>query len=433
MSPDMSQEARPHTPKPAPPPAARPASDPTPWGRVDDDGAVWVRTADGERPVGSFPGASPEEALAYFGRKYDDLVAQVELLVQRVRTTDVAPGDARTSVERLTAAVDNATAVGDLEGLRGRLDALLPLIEARRAEQQEARTRQRAQVRAIKERIATEAEELAASSDWKGTGDRLRALLEEWKRAPRLERKADDDLWKRFSAARTSFDKRRRVHFAALDTQREDSRARKEKLITEAEQLADSTDWGPTGARYRELMREWKSAGRARRDLEDELWARFRAAQDRFFQARGAVFAERDAGLAENLEKKETLAREAEALLPVRDLAAAKNALRRLQERWEAVGHVPRDARDRVEGRLHRVEQTVREVEESQWRRTNPEARARAAGAVAQLKAAIAKLQQEATEGRERGDARRAAEAEAALDARRGWLAEAEKTLAEFS
>ena len=410
-----------------------PVSDPTAWGRVDESGAVWVRTADGERSVGSYPGVATEDALAYFGRKYDELVGQVMLIEQRVLGTDLPPKEALGSIAKLTETVTAAAAVGDLLGLRNRLDALVPVVEERKAAADELRARRRTEAREAKDRIVTEAEELAQSSEWKRVGDRLRELLEDWKKIPRLERPVDDTLWKRFSAARSAFDKRRRQHFAALDTQREESHARKERLIAEAEALADSTDWGPTGNRLRELMTEWKSAGRARRDLEDELWARFRAAQDRFFAARNAVLGERDAELRANAEKKEALLAEAEDILPVRDLVAAKAALRRIQDRWEQIGHIPREQRERIEGRLRRVEQAVREGEESTWKRSNPEARARAEAAVTQLQQSIAKLHADAEKARGRGDHRKATQAEEAAAARASWLVEAEKTLAEFS
>jgi hypothetical protein len=383
--------------------------------------------------VGSYPGVASHDALAYFGRKYDELVGQVMLLEQRVHGTDLPPKEALGAIAKLTATVTEGAAVGDLLGLRNRLDALVPIVEERRAAAEQVRARRRMQAREAKDRVVAEAEELATSSEWKRAGDRLRDLLEEWKKIPRLERAADDTLWKRFSAARSAFDKRRRQHFAALDTQRDESHARKERLIAEAEALAASTDWGPTGNRFRELMTEWKSTGRARRDVEDELWARFRAAQDRFFAARNAVFGERESQLRTNADRKEALLTEAEAILPIRDLAAAKAALRRVQDRWEAIGHVPREQRERIEGRLHRVEQAVRESEEATWKRSNPEARARAQAAVTQLQESIAKLQADAEKARARGDESTAAEALEAAAARQSWLIEAEKTLAEFS
>lgn len=403
------------------------------WARVDDEGTVWVRTRDGERSVGSYPGATPEEALAYFARKYDELASQVSLLEQRVRTTDLPAKDAYATIEKLRLSIAEAHAVGDLDALLTRLLALVSVVESRQAEQEAAKAAARSQARVTKERIVTEAEGLAQSSAWKPTGDRLRELLAEWKAAPRLDRRADDELWQRFSTARTSFDKRRRQHFSALDAQREESRVRKERLIKEADELSSSTDWAPTAARYRDLMRDWKAAGRAARDVDDELWGRFRAAQDRFFAARNDVFAERDAGQRENLEQKEALAAQAEVLLPVSDHRAARAVLRGITERWDAIGHVPRDAKERVENRLRRVEQAVREAEEGEWQRTNPEARARAEATVSQLRSSISALEADAEKARASGKERQAADAAAAADARREWLAEAERTLSDLA
>ena len=429
-TPAASRAAAPPPPTAAP---TTPPSDPSEWGRVAEDGTVYVRTADGERPVGSYPGATPEEALAYFGRKYDELAGQVDLLEQRVRAGGVAPKDAATTMAHLRESVTDAHAVGDLAGLLARLDAVEAEVAQARARADEARAAARKKATETKERIVAEAEQLADSTDWKRTGDRLRDLLEEWKKAPRLERRVDDALWKRFSHARSAFDKRRRAHFAELDVQRGEAAARKEKLIKKAEELSTSTDWGETAKAYRELMTQWKAAGRARRDVEDALWARFRAAQDTFFAARSEVFAQRDAGLAENLEKKRALAAEAERLLPVTDHRSARAALRSVHERWEAIGHVPRTNRDEVENRLKKVDDAVRAAEQSEWTRSNPEARARAEATVSQLRASIAGLEQDAAKARAAGEEKKAADAENAAATRRTWLVEAEKTLAEFS
>jgi len=329
--------------------------------------------------------------------------------------------------------VTDASAVGDLASLLARLDAVEGLIDERRKRSEAARAKARAQAAVTKEKIVTEAEGLADSSDWKRSGDRLRELLEEWKKAPRPERKVDDALWKRFSHARTAFDKRRRVHFAELDEQRGEATAKKEKLIKKAEELSTSKEWGDTARAYRDLMTEWKAAGRARRDVEDSLWERFRAAQDVFFTARSEGFSARDADLAENLAKKRALVDEAEKLLPVTDLKSARAALRSIHERWEAVGHVPRGDRDSVEGRLKKVDDVVRQGEEAEWTRSNPEARARAEATVAQLRTSIANLEADAEKALSAGQDKKAAVAESAAATRRTLLVEAEKTLTEFS
>ncbi|MFI1065341.1 DUF349 domain-containing protein [Streptomyces spororaveus] len=403
-----------------------------PWGRVDETGTVYVRTSDGEQVVGSWQAGTPEEALAYFERKYEGLVVEIGLLEKRVRTTDLSAKDAQTAIDHLRTQVDEHHAVGDLDALRVRLDKLVTTVESRREERKVAKAKQTDEARAAKDALVVEAEQLAQSDQWRSAGERLRALVDIWKGLPRLDRKSDDELWHRFSHARSAFSKRRKAHFASLDAQREDARKVKEKLVAEAESLSKSTDWGPTAARYRELMADWKAAGRAQRESEDDLWNRFRGAQDVFFAARSEVFAERDAEQVENLKLKEELADEAEKLVPITDLKAARAAFRSLNERWEAIGHVPRDARPKVEGRMHSVERAIQEAEEGEWRRTNPEARARAAGLTGQLQAAVDKLREQIDAARAAGNNAKADKLARELEGRQALLDQALKGLEEF-
>lgn len=403
-----------------------------PWGRVDEAGTVYVRTPDGEKVVGSWQAGSPEEALAYFERKYDGLVVEISLLERRVKTTDLSAKDASTAIEHLREQVDAHHAVGDLAALRERLDRLTEAVDKRREERKARKAQQSEEARRAKEEVVAEAEQLADSDQWRVAGERLRALVETWKGLPRLDRKSDDELWHRFSHARSAFSKRRKAHFAQLDAQREEARQRKEKLVSEAESLSGSREWGPTAAKYRDLMQEWKAAGRAQREHEEDLWSRFRGAQDVFFQARSEVFAERDAEQRENLTRKEELAAEAEKLLPVSDLKSARSAFRALNERWDAVGHVPRDSKARIEGRMHAVERAIQDAEDSEWRRSNPEARARAAGLTGQLQDAVDKLREQAEKARASGNDARAAKLEQELAGRQALLDQAQKGLEEF-
>jgi hypothetical protein len=405
-----------------------------PWGRVDDDGTVYVRTADGERVIGSWQAGSPEEAIAFYQRKYEALETEVVLLEQRISTTDLAPAQAAATVQRLLGTISDANALGDLDGLRTRLERLTEDVDHRREEAKAVREQAREHARQAKERIVAEAEQIAAeATHWKSSGERMRELLDEWKAAPHTDRAAEATLWKRLSAARNAFTKRRKAYFASLESEREEVRARKNKLVADAEALSGSTDWGPATTAYRELMNQWKVAGRADREAETELWKRFRAAQDKFFAARAEVFSAKDTELREHAVAKEKLLESAQALLPVTDFRAARSALRGIQERWEEIGPVPRDSREHLESGLRRVEDAVHKAEEAQWRRSNPEALARAEGTVAQLRSTIAQLEGQLAKARERGDERAARSAEEALTARRAWLVEAEHTLAEFS
>jgi hypothetical protein len=405
-----------------------------PWGRVDADGTVYVRTADGERVIGSWAAGSPEEALEFFRRKFQSLETEVALIEQRIAATEIAPAQAQSTVQRLLRTVADANCLGDLDGLRVRLEALTEAVDHRREEVKAAREQARVEAREVKERIVEEAEHIAAeATHWKASGERMAELLEEWKAAPHADRAVEAVLWKRLSAARNAFTKRRKAYFASLEAERETVRIRKEKLVEQAEALADSTDWGPTTSAYRDLMRQWKDAGRAGREAEAELWKRFRDAQDKFFAARTEVYAAKETELRAHATVKEQLLAEAQALLPVTDLRGARSALRGIQERWEQAGSVPREMREQLESGLRRVEDAVRKAEETQWRRSNPEALARAEGTVAQLRSAITSLETQLERARERGDTAGAHKAEEALAARQSWLAEAERTLAEFS
>ncbi|HUN37955.1 MAG TPA: DUF349 domain-containing protein [Trebonia sp.] len=405
-----------------------------PWGRVDADGTVYVRTADGERVIGSWQAGSPEEALAFFRRKFEALETEVALIEQRIAATDVSPGQAQQTVQRLLASVTDANALGDLEGLKGRLEGLTTAVDHRREEVKAAREHARAEARDVKERIVEEAEHIAANAThWKASGERMAELLEEWKTAPHAERAAEALLWKRLSAARNTFTKRRKAYFAQVEAERDAVRERKERLVEEAEALQDSTDWGSTTSAYRELMRAWKEAGRAGRDVEAELWKRFRDAQDKFFAARTEVFAAKETELRQHAHVKEELLVEAQALLPVTDLKSTRAALRSIQERWEMAGPVPRESREQLEGGLRKVEDAVRRAEDAQWKRTNPEALKRAQDTVNQIRAAITSLESQLTRATERGDSSGIRKAEEALEARRSWLVEAERTLAEFA
>jgi Domain of Unknown Function (DUF349) len=405
-----------------------------PWGRVAEDGTVYVRTSEGERVVGIWQAGSPDEALAFFTRRYDALATEVSLLERRISATDLAPGQARATISRLHAAIDEAKAVGDLEGLKRRLDSLSERAEQREQEHRAARDRARVEAIAVKDRIVTEAEKLAAeATHWKSGGERLKRLLDEWKSAPHGDRQAEAALWKRMSAARTAFAKRRKSYFAALEEEREGVRERKQELVKRAEELSASTDWAATAAAYRQLMASWKEAGRADRAAEDELWKRFRAAQSTFFEARSAAMSAKDNQLRERAAAKEQLLAEAEKLLPFTDIKAARSALRSIHQRWDKVGSVARESQDRLEGGLKKVDDAFRKAEDIQWRRTNPEALSRARDTVDQIRKTIQNLEGQLDQANKNGDAAARDRATSALATRRAWLAEAEKTLADLT
>lgn len=399
---------------------------------MDSDGTVYVRTANGERRVGQVPDVPAEEALGFFVRRFEALDLEVSLLEQRVRSGTLSPDDALASIKIILSSINDARAVGDFDDLLNRLNALLPLITEQRATRRAERAKQSEKVRLAKEKFVLEAEKLAAGNDWRGGVNRFRSLLDQWKALPRLDRATDDELWHRFSAARTTYTRRRKTQFAAQSEQRDSARLTKEKLVEEAEQLATSTDWGPTTGVYRELMSRWKAAGAAPRGADEALWKRFRGAQDTFFAAKQAALDEQESEFKGNQLAKEALLAEGEKLLPVKDPAAAKAAFRDLLERWTAIGKVPRDAVRNLDTRFRAIESAIKQAEDDRWRRTNPEGRARAEDTAAKLEAQISTLEQKAAKAVARGDAKAARDATSSAATYREWLEQAQKAASEF-
>lgn len=424
-------------PRPGPAPGHRPpvavhhvdVGDPETFGRIDDDGTVWLLTPDGERQIGSWQAGTREEGLAHFSRKFADLATETEILEERLDARSGDPRKTLVAAEQLLESLPTAQAIGDVPGLTNRLQQIVErageLTGTVKAERQAAK----AAARARKEALAEEAEQIGAeATHWKNSGDRLRAILEEWKTIKGVDRKTDDALWKRYSRGRDAFNRRRGAHFAELDRERAGVKARKEELIDEAEALSSSTDWAATSARYRDLMTEWKAAGRAPRDADDALWARFKAAQDVFFGARNAVNAERDAEFGQNADAKKALLSEAEKTIdPATDLEGARRAFRSFRERWEEIGKVPRDQMHSLEGRARALEKRIRDAEDSAWSRTDPEALARAA----QFAERADKLTEQADKAAAAGNERQAATLREQAAQWREWATAAQSAIAD--
>lgn len=395
------------------------------WGRIAADGTAYVRTADGERVVGSWHAGTPEEGVAYFALRYEDLAAEVGILHKRL-TADAAHAKAVSeAAARITASLPEARVIGDLEGLERRLAIITQLAADRLAEHRASRAAERQASTAAKQTLAQEAERIATSNDWKATGDRLRDIAEEWRAIKGAEKAVETELWRRFAAARDTFTRRRSEYFAALDKQRKASVAHKKELIERAKALSDSDDWAATSTRYRELLTEWKAAGRGSRDADDALWSEFRAAQDAFYSRRAAMHAEKDAGLRRNQEAKEALLAEAEGLDPVADLAGAQRRMRDLLERWTKAGRPPREAEAELERRLEAVQDRIRDAVDDRWQTGRS---VDASPLVIRLRESITKLEGRAARAKDRGDAAALAEAEAALTTQRSWLEQAQRS-----
>ncbi|MDR6938736.1 DUF349 domain-containing protein [Arcanobacterium hippocoleae] len=399
------------------------------WGRVDEDGNVYLRLPEGERLVGQYTaGGTATDALNLYVRRFLDLQAQVALLETRLE--HISPEEARKSLQTINNELVEPAVVGDVESLRERAQD----AEVKIAQRAEVVAAQRAQAKAealtlrteIVERAEAIAEQEVGRIHWRNSRDELAQLLDQWKQAQRkgarIDRATEDELWKRFSAARTKFDRHRRQHFSELDAQRKQTIALKEDIIKRAEKLQDSSDWGNTAAAYRDLLEEWKRAGRSTKKDDDKLWERFRAAQQVFFDARAGHNAAIDEEFGANLTAKLALLAEAEKLLPVEDVEYAKAQIRAIGEKWDAIGRVPRADVTRTEGRMREIERAIRDAENQQWADADSELNERSMGMAAQLQALITELEEQLAQAQSAGDEQKIKEYTDALEARKAWL-----------
>ncbi|MEO7126219.1 MAG: DUF349 domain-containing protein [Nakamurella sp.] len=399
--------------------------DPHQWGRIEADGAVFLKTQSGERKIADWQAGDAESGLAHFGRRFDDFSTEIALLEARLAN---GSGDAKTTKSQavsLKESIDTLAALGDFNAAASRLDAVIKDADVAIGAASAARAAARASAVAAKEALCAESELLATSTQWKQSGDRLKAIVAEWRAIRGIDRKTDDTLWKRFSRARDSFTRARGSHFAELDKLRLAAQDEKEKLIKKAEALSTSREWRDTAVAYRDLMNEWKAAGRAPRDVEDKLWDRFRAAQEGFFARRNEVMAERDSEFEANAEAKQKLLVEVEQIDVTSGLEEAKRKLRSVQERWEAAGKVPREQMQDLDGRLRRVEDQVRQASEAEWKRSDPEALAR----VEQFRVKVDHFRAQATKARAAGNERKATEAEQQAATWEEWLKTAQNAV----
>ncbi|ATG56573.1 hypothetical protein CFK41_09925 [Brachybacterium ginsengisoli] len=406
------------------------------FGTVAEDGTVTVQDGTQVRTIGSTTETDHQTALEPFARGYLDLVAFLDLTQTTLNAPEHTQNELNRLLENLRKNMKEPQVVGDIPALRTRANELRELakekiraLEAKRAEGREESVRRRTEfVESIEALVATDPEQIS----WKNAGETMRQMVPSWKQMQSedvsLDRPTEEALWKRLSAARATFDRMRKQFFSQLDAKHSEAAQVKEELIARAESMQESTDWGPTVRAYKDLMDEWRQAPRGSRKKDDAQWKRFKAAQDTFFQARNADLHETEAEQRENLAVKESLLVEAEAIDPSEDLEGAKKALRTVQDRWEEAGKVPRGDMRRIDDRLRTVERAVKNAEQDEWRRTDPRTKARVEGASSQLHSAIASYQDALDKAVAGGDPQKIAEAEAALEARKEWLAVIERS-----
>jgi len=362
------------------------------FGYVDAEKNAFINSENGPIKIGSFPDGTPEEAFAFFTKRFTDLVTDIELTTARLQDGKGSTDGISAVTDRIQATIETPNLIGDLKVLAAAKIQVEELLEQRKAAAAARKIALKAEGLAARTAVVEAAEKLANSKSWKVTTEKFKELLEQWKALPHADKNSEQELWARFRKARSTFDKARKAHFEELTVVRGEAISAKQAVITKARALADSTEWSTTANNFKRLMSEWKELPRAAKNKEDKLWAEFKLLQDQFFAAKAASEAVRDVELGANLVAKTALLEQAEALLPITDIEVTKQALRTIQEQWEKIGHVPRDAKEKTERRLKAVENALRKLQDEQWHKTNPEVVQRANGMVSSFESSLEKL-----------------------------------------
>ncbi len=417
-------------------PPVRPAiSQAASWGRVSEDGTVFLKAPEGEVEVGQYAAGTPQEGLTFYARKYDDLVVEIDVIQIRIKDGKASADAATQVVKKVRDALAGRSFVGDIASLEARCSEVDLLIEEKRVTERARKAALKESARAARLTLVEEAEKMSNSGSWKSTTERYTAIVEEWKTLPRVDRISEQELWKRLSNARTAFDKRRRTHFHELDAVRKDALSAKRDLIISAQAVTGTADPKAGIKKFKDLMEAWKKAPRGSRTDEDKLWKRFKAAQDEFYDKLKAGEAAEEEKLHPNVPLKEELAVKAEALLPVdmRNLKSQKTQLRDLQAGWEQVGELPKKDRARLDSRLKKVEDAFRAVEDTQWTRSNPQALARAEDTANAFAGGLSKYERQLEQAQAVGDTKTAAKLEESIKNLRTLLGAVESTAADLS
>ena len=293
-------------------------------------------------------------------KREEEARARLAFLCGQAEELAAAPAPSLKECERILrdarAALDEpAGGRRDREGVLGRLKGARARLYARVLELREAEDWKRWANVGVQEDLCRQVEALLEEKDLPKAARMLRDLDARWKQASQAPKAQGEPLWQRFSAARSQVRARCAAHFSETRAARAENAKRKEALVTEAESLAESTDWGRTAERMRALQAEWRTVGPIARGRSDELWGRFRKATGRFFERQKEDRVRRREERAKSLERREALSAQVEALAASSDWDHAAAEVKRLQGEWRATGPVAKDKAEAVAARFQKA------------------------------------------------------------------------------
>jgi len=201
--------------------------------------------------------------------------------------------------------------------------------------------------------LCEQAEELVAKpveqvSEYNAVSDKLTELFTLWKTLGPAPAKLNDEIWMRFKSTLDKFFQQKKEYFQQIKDTQMQNYNQKLNLAIQAEGIADRTDWKQATDEILALQTEWKSIGATPRKYSDQVWKRFRAACDKFFEAKAKFFSNVQGEETENLQKKEELIQKILGYEFGEDRNANLDAMKAYQKEWLEIGFVPRSEKDRI-------------------------------------------------------------------------------------
>ena len=281
-------------------------------------------------------------------RRLHQLCRQVERLVAVEQITLKAGDRALRDIRSAFADRAPLPSKKDRQDIRAGLEAARIALEPRVQELRDADEWQRWANIQVQEQLCREMEAIKTEQDLEIAGRRMRDLQSRWKQVALAPRAQGEVMWRRFKTSQDEVFGRTAARFAAQIEERAANLAKKQALCERAEALSGSSDWVRTAIEIQALQAEWKTIGPVTRGHEKAIWEQFRGACDRFFTRRQEDLRQRKELWAANLERKEALCANAEALADSADWEVTANQMRRLQAEWKSIGSVRKSKAETV-------------------------------------------------------------------------------------
>ncbi len=294
-----------------------------------------------ERVLSHIHGQNATTVIQALCDKFKEVQQKTEELKQEIAQA-AEPVRFQGKLQRLKAYLLNANAIGDYRPLLSFVSEKQELI------QEQLKTNEQ-----VRQSLVAKAQQLKDAEEFKNTTEAFRELVEEWKKAPYIEKEVSDKLWEQIESARNHFYDRKRSFQEAVDIEMMQNLDLKLELCEKAELLSQSDSWKDTSEAYKQLMEDWKKIGRvASVEKNDELWNRFVAAKNSFFDRKSAhqnlIMEEQEA----NYLAKSNLVEQAEAIKESTNWKETAAIYAKILEDWKAIGKVPFEKADELWNRM---------------------------------------------------------------------------------